>query len=326
MTQLCATGVACANIALIKYWGNRNAILRLPSTGSISMTLGGLFTRARVHFDPELKNDTLIMNGQPVLRGALERVSAFLDIVRQLAGLTLSAEVVSSNNFPAGAGIASSASAFAAIGLAASRAAGLELSEADLSRLARRGSGSACRSVPGGFVEWQRGEGDHDSYAHTLAGAEHWPLADCIAMVEAAPKPVGSTEGHLLAESSPLQAARIADTPRRLELCRRAILERNFEALAEIAELDSNLMHAVNITSKPALFYWEPASVSLMKAIPAWRKQGVPVFYTLDAGPNVHAICPAFAAGEVKARLAQVPGVTQVLYAEVGGAARLEVA
>ncbi|HQF63248.1 MAG TPA: diphosphomevalonate decarboxylase [Anaerolineaceae bacterium] len=324
MTALTATALAHPNIAFIKYWGNRDQVLRLPVNGSISMNLEGLFTRTRVSFDEDLDADILVLNGQDVVGSALSRVSALLDQVREMAGKKLSAQVESSNNFPMGAGIASSAAAFAALSLAASRAIGLELHEAELSRLARLGSGSACRSIPGGFVEWQTGQGDADSFAVSIAPAEHWKLVDCVAVIETGHKPVGSTQGHALADSSPLQAARVADAGRRLNRCRNAILKRDFRALAEVVELDSNLMHAVMMTSTPPLFYWEPASVQLMKAIPAWRSEGLPVCYTLDAGANVHAICPAEAAGQVAEQLSRQPGVQQVLQATVGGPARVE--
>jgi diphosphomevalonate decarboxylase len=243
--------------------------------------------------------------------------------VRDLAGKKLFARVQSENNFPTGAGIASSAAAFAALSLAASHAIGLDLNPTQLSRLARTGSGSACRSVPGGFVEWREGTRDADSYAFSIASHDHWALVDCVAVVKVGHKPVGSTEGHSLAGSSPLQATRVADTPRRLEICRQAIEEHNFPMLADIIEHDSNMMHAVMMTSRPPLFYWEPASLALMQAVGAWRRQGLPVAYTLDAGPNVHVICEAQAVPTVLEKLQAVDGVQQVLIAKVGGPARL---
>ncbi len=318
------TAISFSNIAFIKYWGNRNAALRLPSNGSISMNLAGLFARTQVTFDPALCcDDVLRINGQAVSESAQRRVTRFLDHVRALAGKTQYARVVSENNFPMGAGIASSAAAFAALALAASRAIGLELSEAELSRLARLGSGSACRSVPGGFVEWQAGASDADSYAFSIAPPDHWQLVDCIAILTAGHKRVGSSEGHDLAGTSPLQAARIADTPRRLQICRSAILARDFAALAGIIEQDSNLMHAVMITSRPPLFYWEPASLEIMKAVQGWRRQGVACAYTLDAGPNVHIICEAADQEQVTQRLLEIPAVQQVRAAPPGGPARL---
>jgi diphosphomevalonate decarboxylase len=254
----------------------------------------------------------------------LERVSALLEKVRTLAGQKCYARVASENNFPAGAGIASSASAFAALSLAASAAAGLQLDEVALSRLARTGSGSACRSVPAGFVEWQAGEGDDDSYATSLAPPEHWRLADCVAVVSQAHKPTGSTAGHALAQTSPLYTARLEQTPQLLERCRKAILDRDFDALANVTELDCHLMHAVMMTSTPSLVYWEPATLVVMNAVRAWRLQGLPVCYTIDAGPNVHVICRGEHTNTIRDRLEHLPGVEKVLVAYPGGAARLE--
>jgi diphosphomevalonate decarboxylase len=318
-----AAAQSFANIAFIKYWGNCNPSSRIPANGSISMNLDGLVTRTRVAFDPALDADELLLDGKILSGAPLQRVSAFLDRVRERARIGEFARVESANNFPMGAGIASSASAFAALALAASQAAGLHLPEKELSRLARLGSGSACRSVPGGFVEWQVSECAEDSFAFSIAPPEHWDLADCIAVVSQAHKPTGSTEGHALAHTSPIQAARVADAPRRLDLCRRAILERDFDDLAGVMELDSNLMHAVMLTSAPPLFYWQPATVEILRQVPEWRQGGLPACYTVDAGPNVHVICPARVAAEVRARLAEIPGVQQVLTASPGGPARL---
>jgi diphosphomevalonate decarboxylase len=324
MSNLSATGVACANIAFIKYWGDRDASLHIPSNGSISMNLDGLNTRTQVSFDPELADDRLVLNNRVSGGQALARVSATLDRVRQMAGLNLCAKVVSANNFPTGTGIASSASAFAALALAASRAAGLDLDERELSRLARMGSGSACRSVPGGFVEWQAGNDDEDSYAFSIAAQDHWDLIDCVAIISKVHKPTGSWEGHQSASSSPLQEARLLDAPRRLDICRRAILERDFEGFARIVELDSNMMHAVMMSSSPGLFYWEPATLAVMKAVIEWRKGGLPVCYTIDAGPNVHVLCLGAASSQVPLKLREIKEVQDVLTASPGGPARLE--
>jgi diphosphomevalonate decarboxylase len=317
------TALAHPNIAFIKYWGNRDDGLRLPANGSISMNLDGLFTRTTVTFSASLKTDSLRIGKRPVTGPGLERVRSFLDLVRRVAGTNLCAEVVSENSFPSGAGIASSAAAFAALALAATKAAGITLTQRELSRLARRGSGSACRSVPGGFVEWQIGKEDADSFAGSIAPPEHWDLADCVAIVSSGHKKTGSTEGHALAPTSPLQAARVADAPRRLDLCRRAILERDFEALTAMVELDSDMMHAVMMTSRPGLFYWQPASLTVMQAVREWREDGMPVCYTIDAGPNVHVICPREYIGETEKNLRKLSGVQDVLVAGVGGPARV---
>ena len=167
------------------------------------------------------------------------------------------------------------------------------------------------------------GTGDEDSFAVSIAPADHWPLADCIAIVSDARKHTGSTQGHALATTSPLQAARLADAPRRLDLCRRAIQDRDFDALASIVELDSQMMHAVMMTSTPALFYWMPATLAVMDAVRAWRREGLPACTTVDAGANVHVICPEVHIPEISGRLRSVTGVNDVLTATVGGPAVL---
>jgi len=318
-----ATAQAHPNIAFIKYWGNRDNTLRLPMNGSISMNLDGLYTRTTVSFQPSLPFDELIINGREVIGAGLERVSNILDIIRGMAKITERAEVMTENNFLSGAGIASSASAFAALALAGSKAAGLNLSEPELSRLARRGSGSASRSIPSGFVEWQVGASDEDSFAFSIAEPDHWNLVDCVAIVSASHKKTGSTEGHAIAPTSPLQAARVTDTPRRLELCRNAILNGDFDSFASIVELDSDMMHAVMMTSTPALHYWKPASLAVMSAVRAWRVDGLPACYTVDAGANVHVICLEANAQTVETRLREIQGVENILVAQAGGAAKI---
>jgi len=319
-----ATALASPNIAFIKYWGDQDPCLRIPANSSLSMNLAGLITRTQVTFDPHPSEDALTVNGEGITGVSLVRVSDFLDRVRQLAGFDYTAVVDSTNNFPTGAGIASSASAFAALSLAASAAAGLNLSQPELSRLARTGSGSACRSVPGGFVEWQAGSHDEDSYAFSFAQPAHWDLVDCIVIISQLHKLVGSTSGHALALSSPIQTARVLDAPRRLEICRRAILEKDFQTFADIIELDSNLMHAIMITSTPPLLYWQPTTLAVMRVVQDWRQAGLPVAYTIDAGPNIHVLTSSAYAPEVVARLVQLENVLQVLTASPGGPAWLE--
>jgi diphosphomevalonate decarboxylase len=323
MNTLSATAIANPNIAFIKYWGNRDETLHLPSNASISMNLDGLETRTTVRFDAFLTADDLTINGKASGGSALGRVSSMLEEVRRMAGIRHFAQVESESNFPAGTGMASSASAFAALALASTKAAGLELGEADLSRLARRGSGSACRSIPGGFVEWQMGTDDSDSYAIAIAPPEYWDLTDCIAVLSSESKPISSTEGHALASTSPLQMARVADAPRRLEICRNAIQQRDFAVFADIVELDSNMMHAVMMTSHPQLFYWQAATLTVMQVIRQARAKGLPVCYTIDAGPNVHVITPGVEAQRVADLLHDIDGVQDVRTASVGGKARI---
>jgi len=318
-----AAALAHPNIAFIKYWGLRDEELKLPANDSLSMNIGCLSTQTTVSFDPERKTDTLILNEKPITGKGLARVQGFLNRVRSLAGKALYARVVSDNNFPIGAGIASSASAFAALALAATHAIGLELTEKELSSLARYGSGSACRSIPGGFVEWRTDPRTGESFAVSIAPADHWDLVDCIAILSEGHKPVGSEAGMRRADTSPIQSARVTDAKRRMDLCRQAILKKDFKTLAAVTELDSNLMHAVMMTSDPALFYWHSDSLAIMKAVKAWQGEGLPVTYTLDAGPNVHVICLRSAMGKILTRLRSFPAVIDVLKGVPAGPARL---
>ena len=324
MTFSTAAAVAHPNIAFIKYWGNRDDEIRLPQNGSISINLGDLTTRTMVTFDSSLPRDTFDLNGIRQSGAALQRVSQHLNLIRGIRGFSAPAHIFSESNFPAGAGLASSAAAFAALTVAAVRAAGIEMTEKDLSRLARRGSGSASRSIPSGFVEWLRGDTDADSYAMSIAPADHWELVDCIVILDSNHKATGSTEGHRLAQSSPLQQARVKDCERRLENCRGAIRHKDFDALARVIELDSNLLHAVAMTSNPPVFYWLPATIEVMQSVVTWRQAGLPVAYTIDAGPNVHVICDASSFTRVHEKLTSQPGIQSVLCSKVGNGTNLE--
>src|SRR5699024_6929725 len=198
---------AHSNIALAKYWGKRGDIaLNLPATGSISLTLANLSTQTTVAFRDDLQADD-IQIGVETSVTANKRISAFLDLIRTRAGINTRAQVTSNNNFPASAGLASSASGFAALALAASTAAGLGLSPRELSILARQGSGSAARSIFGGIVEMHRGDAadGHDAYAECLC--QDWPLAVVIAITDTRQKKIGSTTGMIAsADTSPYYA------------------------------------------------------------------------------------------------------------------------
>lgn len=317
------SAVAHPNIAFIKYWGNIDSSLRLPANGSISMTLAALETKTTVEFSENLQSDLVVINGAEAKGQSYSRVTQHLDRIRTLSGLNMMAKVTSQSNFPLSTGLASSASGFAALTLAASKAADLELTHKDLSILARKASGSACRSIFGGFVEWYASKNDADSYAEQIMDQSHWNLIDVIAIVQEDEKEVSSTSGHAAAESSPLQNGRVQDAVRRLDDCRQAILERNFNKLAIIVESDSNMMHSVMLTSNPPILYWEAATITIMRNIVNWREEGLGVCYTIDAGPNVHCICTSESAPEIEKRLRKLSGVKRILKSRVGGNARV---
>lgn len=325
MTVHAATAVAHPNVALVKYWGKRDTALNLPAVGSISVTLAGLSTVTSVRFDPALGRDELSLGGQLDPK-ALERVSAFLDLVRGRAGLDLHARVESRNDFPTGAGLASSASAFAALALAASAAAGLALGPRELSTLARQGSGSASRSLFGGLVEWHRGERADglDSFAEPLLSEDAWPLAVLVAVTSGAPKPVGSTDGMELTRlTSPFWTAWVERAPAELAAMRRAVAARDLARVGELAEHSCLAMHAVAMAARPGLVYWNAATVAAMHAVRELRRGGVGAYFTIDAGPQVKVLAAPGDAGRVREALRAVPGVERVIDSGPGPGARL---
>ncbi len=292
-----ATAIAHANIAFVKYWGNRNDEagkegLNLPYNDSISMNLDNAITKTTVEFSPDYKEDVVIINGKVVEGRKKERVVNFLNFVRELASVEHKCKVASENNFPMGCGIASSASAGAALALACCKALGLPTEESFVSRMARRFSGSASRSVPPGFVRWKASENDEECFATSIASPHHWKLCDVVAMVSEEHKKVTSAQGHLLAKTSPFFKARLEEVKERVEKVHQAILDKDIATLGEEIEREAISMHVVMMTSSPPLFYWSPETIALIKALHEWRESGeVQAYFTIDAGPNVHLIC-----------------------------------
>ncbi len=298
--------------------------MRIPANGSISLTLGSLENRMSVRFDDRLNSDSLIINGEPAESEMIDRASTHLDLLRGMADVADSALLESKTNFPMGAGIASSAAAYAALTVAAASALGLELDQKELSRIARRGSGSAARSIHGGFVELLAGNSDQTSYALQIAPRDHWQIIDLIVIVDEGVKHTGSSAGHTLAASSPLQESRVADAPRRLQSCRNAILERDFKSLSQVVERDSDMMHAIMMTSEPPLHFWTGETLQVMAAVRNLRAEGVSVCYTIDAGPNVHCLCLPESENDVLQALTNHEnGPWKVLRAQAGPAARV---
>lgn len=297
-----ATAVAHANLAFIKYWGKTDARLNLPLNNSISMNLSAAKTTTTVTFDPTLKHDLVMIEGQPSSTSFHKRVGQQLDRVRLLANQPqLYALVETHNNFPMGAGFASSASGLAALTLAATSALTLQLTTAQLSALARQGSGSACRSIPAGFVEWLAGDNNDNSYAVQLAPPEHWEIADVAVVVSQTEKKISSTLGHQLVEQSHFLPARLEHLPSRLGRLRQALLDRDFETFGQETEAEAITLHALAMTSahrtktawQSGIYYWTPYTLELLLAVQTWRADGLPVYFTLDAGPTVHLLCPA---------------------------------
>ncbi|RRD60149.1 diphosphomevalonate decarboxylase [Leucobacter sp. OH1287] len=296
-----ATAIAHPNIALIKYWGKRDEDLILPVAGSLSMTLDTVATRTTVTLGGE--RDTFTLNGEAAQGGSASKVFRFLDRVRSLAGSHTPAAVVSHNDAPTAAGLASSASGFAALALAASTAYGLELTPRELSRLARRGSGSACRSTVDRFAVWHAGTDDETSYAEQIDAPD---MRMIVCEINAGPKAVSSRDGMLLTrDTSPFYTEWAPSTERALERMIAACQAGDFTRIGELTELHAMRMHALTMTTEPPLRYLAPASFAAFDAIAKLRADGVEAYGTADAGPNVVAISRPADAERVAAALSE---------------------
>ncbi|MBI5227501.1 diphosphomevalonate decarboxylase [Candidatus Micrarchaeota archaeon] len=323
------TAAANANIAVIKYWGRRNEELILPNNNSISFTMDSqLETLTTVEFSEKLKRDELDIDGKTATEKELKRASKFLDVVRKMAGKKMFAKIDSINTFPKAAGLASSASSFAAMAAAASKAIGIRLNEKELSALARRGSGSASRSIYGGAVEWLAGVKDDgsDCYAVPLASYEKWKdLRNVIAITNSHEKKVSSTDGmKITTRTSPLYPARLSSVEKRLAVVREAIKENDFEMMAPAIMQESNNMHAVMLDSTPPVIYLNSTSFKIIeKVIELNDSYGRPVAaYTFDAGPNAHIYTTKKYEKEVSEILEHMNGIEKIMVCKVGEGVR----
>lgn len=313
---------ACANVALVKYWGKRDPHLNLPATGSISLTLRELQATAVVtRRSGPPREARFLQNGELVSGPPGARMATYLDLLAALFGCAgpLDADVYAS--FPVAAGLASSAAIHAAVAAAAAAVAGARLNREQLSAIARRGSGSAARSVFGGFVEWRRGERDdgEDSIALPLLGESEWDVAMAVAIVDEGRKAVSSRDAmEHVARTSPLYAGWLAAQPPDLAAARAAIAARDLEQLGTIAEANCLRMHATALAARPGVLYWTPTTVALMHEVRTLRRAGTPAYFTIDAGPQVKVLCERHRLRDVAAALSNVPGVVRVLGAHPG--------
>ena len=323
-----ARAIACANVALVKYWGKRDARLNLPAVGSLSLTLGALQATARVRPALEPGAVRFTQDGSRVSGIAEQRMSRFLDHVAGLAGSERPLGVDVEANFPVGAGLASSAAIFCATAAAAAAAVGLRLTRRELSGLARLGPGSAARSVFGGFVEWRRGERSDgsDSIAFQVADESAWDVAMAVAVTSDERKSVASRDAmEHVGATSPLFAAWVEAQEPDLEAMRRAIATRDLARVGTIAEENCLRMHATAIAARPPILYWRPATLAAIVAVQEMRRDGLEAYFTIDAGPQVKALCRGSDLPAVRDRLAALPGVRRVLEARPGpGVAMVE--
>ena len=321
-----ATAIANANIALVKYWGKRNKELILPYNGSISMTCDGLFTTTTVEFSDKYSEDTVIINDEELARDEKD-ILGHLERIRKMAGIKEKARAVSESNFPVAAGLASSASGLAALTLAAAKATGLDLDRKELSILARQGSGSACRSIYGGFVEWLKGmkEDGSDSYAEQIVDKNYWSeFRMIVTILTEAKKKIGSRAGMAqTVETCPYYQGWLKTVDEDLKIIREGILQKDFTKAGVQTEHDCLKMHALMMTTRPSIIYWRPATMELIQNVINWREEGLECYFTIDAGPNVKILCLEKDEKEINKRLLGIEGVIKTIIAKPGDDAKI---
>lgn len=318
-----ATAQAPANIAFIKYWGKADDRLRIPLNDSLSMNMSGAFTQTTVEFSEHYTQDEVSIIDAVFSPEEAARVSAGLDVIRKRANCPFWAKVVTKNTFPKGAGSAASASGFAALMTAGFAAVNASLSEKELTTLARLGSGSACRSIPDGFVVWEKGTSHESSYAYSLHNQSYWDIRDVLVIVDKTMKKVSTSDGMKTIATSPLLAARLAALPERLQRAKSALSLKDFAMLGTVIEEDCLDMHAVMQSQVPPLSYWNETTVQVMELAQKCRRAGIPVYFTIDAGPNVHLICQGKDEKSVTDALSDVSGIQEIIYNTVARGAHL---
>jgi len=321
-----ATAIANANIALVKYWGKRNKELILPYNGSISMTCEGLFTITTAEFSKKYERDSIIINDEKLKKDE-KNILGQIERIRKMAGIKDKVKLVSETNFPVAAGLASSASGLAAITMAATKAAGLNLNQKELSILARQSSGSACRSIFGGFVEWLKGEKEDgsDSFAKQIVDENYWPeFRMIVSILTEGKKKLGSRAGMAqTVETCPYYDGWLKTVTQDLEIIKKGILKKDFTLVGSFSEYNCLKMHALMMTTKPAIIYWLPQTLKLIQSVIFWREGGLESYFTIDAGPQVKIICLKKDVPEIKKRLKNIEGIKRIIVSKPGKGVRL---
>ncbi len=326
MTYTRAAAFAPINIALVKYWGKRDDELNLPAASSISVTLAELGSLTVVAPEESLEANIMALNDKPLQGPGLLRVARVMRAIRELADTEVRAGIRSVNTVPTAQGLASSSSAFASLAKAAAAAYGLDADDETLSRIARLGSGSASRSVHGGWVEWRRGVRDDglDSVAGLVQPPEHWPLRALVCHVDVGQKKISSTEGmRWTRETSPYYDGWLKRCRQDYDHCKVAIADRDFRLLADIVEANCLAMHAVMMATEPPLIYWQPATLAIIHAVRSLRAQGAECLFTIDAGPSVVVLCSARDVRMVAAELGRLEGIAVTTQTRISGGAHL---
>lgn len=313
-----ATIKTASDIALIKYWGKKDEVLRLPENGSVSIKLDGLDTVTTVEFREGLVEDDITIQGEANNKETA-RVVKHLDRIRKQFGKDVYAKVVSQNTFPKGTGLSSSGSGFAALTFAATKSLGMDLSEKELSILCRQGSGTACRCACGGFIEWLDGDTSETSYSYSIQSPDFWDIRDIVVVVDEAKKKVSSTQGHTMAQSSPFYQERQKRIKGKIEKIKGYIADKDFEKMGMLAEKEALEFHSILLTSEVPMLAWYPGTVEVMQEVLILREEGIPCYFTINTGFNVHVLTLPQYEKQVQERMVALSSVQKVLLAKVGG-------
>lgn len=311
-----------ANIAFIKYWGQKNQKLILPYNDSFSMNLSNCYTQLEMNLEEnksikELYIQNYQENGFKKTIGVpLKKVTDFLKTAENFFNkrFNFGFRIYSKNSFPKKAGIASSASFFSALALAFSYTFGKKISQKKLSILARlSGSGSACRSIPDGFCWWKSAKISEESYAYSIAKPSFWDLRDIVLILSKEEKKVGSSEGHRYVFTSPFFRLRLLDLKKRIKDIKKAFLKKDFTWFGNLLEEEALSMHLVMMTQKPPLFYWSGKTIEIIKEVIKLREKGIEVYFTIDAGENLHLICQKNDEKKIKSYFQKIPLVLDLI-------------
>lgn len=313
-----ASAIANSNIALVKYWGKRDAALLLPQNSSISMTCDDMFSHTTVEFSSDYTSDILILNGKEYTRGDEEYdeyIQVFMNLVRSRYSIKEFAKIISKNNFPTAAGLASSASGFAALAVAINEALGLNLDSKELSILSRQGSGSASRSVLGGFVEWQKGDlpDGTDSFALQIKDENHWMdfrMIACITTREA--KKIKTRAGmSQTVDTSPMYKTWLETIEEDLKAVRAGIIDKDFDTVGKIAQANALKMHATCFSTIPPIVYWNGKTVDIIHKVLDLQDQGVKAYFTIDGGPQVKVLALEHDVDRILTELKTIEGLDE---------------
>ena len=306
-----------SDIALIKYWGKKDEVLRLPENGSVSIKLDGLDTVTTVEFKESLTKDDITIQGESNNKETA-RVTKHLDRIRKSYGKDIFAKVVSINTFPKGTGLSSSGSGFAALTFAATKSLEMGLNEKELSILSRQGSGTACRCACGGFVEWLDGDTSESSYSYSYKPQDYWDIRDVVVIVDEGKKKISSTKGHSSAQTSPFYEERQKRITSKIKQIKSYIDNKDFEKMGILAEKEALEFHTILLTSEVPMIAWYPGTVEVMQEVIKLREEGILCYFTINTGFNVHVLTLPQYEKQVQERMMSLSSVQKVLLAKVG--------